>query len=152
MIDALGAPHVGERSEKLLIASFVDRIAELTPQLVTLRSNRRDELPATLKIARGRFEPQRQQRPYRDHRATIAIANVKRTFWSPNWSRTRDHGPVLNGTERHVRPIFATQINTCHDRTKRVETATNKFRVRCFQPLSHLSAAEGARPARWAAM
>src|SRR5262249_20356219 len=34
VIDALGAPHVGERSEKLLIASFVDRIAELAPQLV----------------------------------------------------------------------------------------------------------------------
>ena len=34
-VDALGAPHVGERSEKTLIASFVDRIAELTPQLVT---------------------------------------------------------------------------------------------------------------------
>jgi 3'-5' exonuclease len=34
-VDALGAPHVGERSEKLLISSFVDRIASLTPQLVT---------------------------------------------------------------------------------------------------------------------
>jgi predicted PolB exonuclease-like 3'-5' exonuclease len=34
-VDALGAPHVGERSEKLLISSFVDRIAILTPQLVT---------------------------------------------------------------------------------------------------------------------
>src|SRR6185312_3148967 len=34
-VDALGAPHVGERPEKLLISSFVDRIAELRPQLVT---------------------------------------------------------------------------------------------------------------------
>jgi predicted PolB exonuclease-like 3'-5' exonuclease len=34
-VDALGAPHVGERSEKSLISSFVDRIAELAPQLVT---------------------------------------------------------------------------------------------------------------------
>ena len=34
-VDALGAPHVGERSEKALIFSFVDRIAQLTPQLVT---------------------------------------------------------------------------------------------------------------------
>lgn len=33
-VDALGAPHVGERSEKTLIASFVDRIAALSPQLV----------------------------------------------------------------------------------------------------------------------
>ena len=27
-VDALGAPHVGERSEKALISSFVDRIAQ----------------------------------------------------------------------------------------------------------------------------
>src|SRR5215831_9428009 len=33
-IDALGAPHVGERSEKDLIKAFVNRIAELSPQLV----------------------------------------------------------------------------------------------------------------------
>jgi 3'-5' exonuclease len=31
-VDALGAPHVGERSEKALISSFVDRIAKLSPQ------------------------------------------------------------------------------------------------------------------------
>jgi predicted PolB exonuclease-like 3'-5' exonuclease len=35
VVDALGAPHVGERSEKELISSFVGRIAELRPQLVT---------------------------------------------------------------------------------------------------------------------
>jgi 3'-5' exonuclease len=35
VIDSVGAPYVGERSEKELIASFVDRIAELAPQLVT---------------------------------------------------------------------------------------------------------------------
>jgi 3'-5' exonuclease len=38
-VDALGAPHVGERSEKALIASFVDRIAELSPQLVTFNGS-----------------------------------------------------------------------------------------------------------------
>jgi 3'-5' exonuclease len=38
-VSALGAPHVGERSEKELIASFVDKIAELTPQLVTFNGN-----------------------------------------------------------------------------------------------------------------
>jgi hypothetical protein len=31
----LAVPHVGERSEKELITAFVDRIAELNPQLVT---------------------------------------------------------------------------------------------------------------------
>jgi predicted PolB exonuclease-like 3'-5' exonuclease len=39
MVDALGAPHVGERPEKALIASFVDRIAELSPQLVTFNGS-----------------------------------------------------------------------------------------------------------------
>jgi predicted PolB exonuclease-like 3'-5' exonuclease len=38
-IDALGAPHVGERPEKALIGSFVDRIAELSPQLVTFNGS-----------------------------------------------------------------------------------------------------------------
>jgi predicted PolB exonuclease-like 3'-5' exonuclease len=38
-VDALGAPHVGERSEKALISSFVDRIAQLAPQLVTFNGS-----------------------------------------------------------------------------------------------------------------
>jgi Predicted 3'-5' exonuclease related to the exonuclease domain of PolB len=38
-VDALGAPHVGERSEKQLIASFCDKIAELKPQLVTFNGS-----------------------------------------------------------------------------------------------------------------
>jgi predicted PolB exonuclease-like 3'-5' exonuclease len=38
-VDALGAPHVGERSEKALISSFVDRVAELSPQLVSFNGS-----------------------------------------------------------------------------------------------------------------
>lgn len=38
-VAALGAPHVGERPEKALIGSFVDRIAELKPQLVTFNGS-----------------------------------------------------------------------------------------------------------------
>src|SRR5690348_3152838 len=34
-VKASGAPHIGERSEKELIETFVIRIAELEPQLVT---------------------------------------------------------------------------------------------------------------------
>jgi predicted PolB exonuclease-like 3'-5' exonuclease len=34
-VTALGAPHIGERPEKELISGFVNRIAELSPQLVT---------------------------------------------------------------------------------------------------------------------
>jgi predicted PolB exonuclease-like 3'-5' exonuclease len=41
-VEALGAPHVGERPEKELIASFADRIAQLTPQLVTFNGNTSD--------------------------------------------------------------------------------------------------------------
>jgi 3'-5' exonuclease len=39
VVDALGAPDVSERSEKQLIASFCDKIAELKPQLVTFNGN-----------------------------------------------------------------------------------------------------------------
>jgi predicted PolB exonuclease-like 3'-5' exonuclease len=35
IVDAIGAPHVGERTEKELISAFVDKIAELLPQVVT---------------------------------------------------------------------------------------------------------------------
>ena len=38
-VDALGAPHVGERTEKQLITAFCDKIAELKPQLVTFNGN-----------------------------------------------------------------------------------------------------------------
>jgi predicted PolB exonuclease-like 3'-5' exonuclease len=38
-VDALGAPHVGDRTEKQLITAFTDRIAQLAPQLVTFNGN-----------------------------------------------------------------------------------------------------------------
>ncbi len=39
IVDALGAPHIGERTEKQLISAFADKIAELSPQLVTFNGN-----------------------------------------------------------------------------------------------------------------
>ena len=39
MVDALGAPHIGERSEAELIGAFVDKIGQLRPQLVTFNGN-----------------------------------------------------------------------------------------------------------------
>jgi 3'-5' exonuclease len=39
VVDAIGAPHVGERTEKQLITSFCDKIAELSPRLVTFNGN-----------------------------------------------------------------------------------------------------------------
>src|SRR6476660_4752015 len=38
-VDAIGAPHVGERTEGQLLTAFCDRIAELSPQLVTFNGN-----------------------------------------------------------------------------------------------------------------
>jgi 3'-5' exonuclease len=38
-VDALGAPHIGERSEKQLISTFADRIAELNPQLISFNGH-----------------------------------------------------------------------------------------------------------------
>lgn len=38
-VDAIGAPFVGERTEAQLISAFVDRIAQLAPQLVTFNGN-----------------------------------------------------------------------------------------------------------------
>jgi predicted PolB exonuclease-like 3'-5' exonuclease len=38
-IDALGASHIGERSERQLISDFVGKIAELNPQLITFNGN-----------------------------------------------------------------------------------------------------------------
>jgi predicted PolB exonuclease-like 3'-5' exonuclease len=41
-IDALGAPHIGERSEAELIGAFVERVGQLRPQLVTFNGHRFD--------------------------------------------------------------------------------------------------------------
>ena len=63
--------------------------------------------------ARGRFERQRRP-PYPDHRATIAMANVKRTVWSPKWLRTRQHGHGLNGTRQQVALCMRTRrVTSC---------------------------------------
>lgn len=38
-VEALGAPHIGERTEPELIRAFVERVDELRPQLVTFNGN-----------------------------------------------------------------------------------------------------------------
>jgi len=64
-VQALGAPHVGERSEKVLISSFVDRIAELAPQLVTFNGTSFD-LPVLRyrAMVNGVSAPGLAMRPY----------------------------------------------------------------------------------------
>lgn len=42
IVDALGAPHVGNRTERELIQRFVAKIAELAPQLVTFAGSNFD--------------------------------------------------------------------------------------------------------------
>ena len=65
IVDVLGAPTVAKRSEKELIASFVDRIAELTPQLVTFNGSSFD-LPVLRyrAMVNGISAPGLASRPY----------------------------------------------------------------------------------------
>jgi predicted PolB exonuclease-like 3'-5' exonuclease len=84
-VDAIGAPHVGERTEKQLIAAFCDKIAELSPQLVTFNGNSFD-LPVLRYRAmiQGVSAPGLSTRPY-FHRYTedaIDLCDVFSSFSS----------------------------------------------------------------------
>jgi 3'-5' exonuclease len=99
VVDALGAPHVGERTEKELIASFVDRIAELTPQLVTFNGSSFD-LPVLRYRAMTHIiaAPGLSARPYFNRYADDAIdlCDVLSSFTSPAKSTLLDSGAKCN--------------------------------------------------------
>jgi 3'-5' exonuclease len=64
-VDALGCPNIGERTEKELISSFVAKIAELCPQLVTFNGSSFD-LPVMRyrAMVNGVSAPGLSSRPY----------------------------------------------------------------------------------------
>jgi hypothetical protein len=65
---------------------------------------------------------------HRAHQHSVRLnpANIERTFWSPKWSRTRDHRMELNGTRRHAWPQFQIQINTWTDRPSPINAGTRR--------------------------
>jgi predicted PolB exonuclease-like 3'-5' exonuclease len=84
-VDAPGAPHVNERSEKDLIASFVEKIAALSPQLITFNGSSFD-LPVLRyrAMVHGVAAPGLAGRPY-FHRYTddaVDLCDVLSSFSS----------------------------------------------------------------------
>jgi hypothetical protein len=86
-VSAVGAPNIGERSEKEIISTFVNRIAELSPQLVTFNGSSFD-LPVLRYRAMvcGVAAPGLSLRPYfnRFTEDAIDLCDVLSSFSSQN--------------------------------------------------------------------
>jgi 3'-5' exonuclease len=106
-VDAVGAPHVGERTEKDLITAFCDKIAELSPQLVTFNGNSFD-LPVLRyrAMVHGVSAPGLSVRPYfhRYSEDAIDLCDALSSFSSQSkatrlatWGRLKCDNPVRLG-------------------------------------------------------
>jgi predicted PolB exonuclease-like 3'-5' exonuclease len=102
-VDAVGAPHVGE-TEKELITAFCEKIAELSPQLVTFNGNSFDLTVLRYRArVHGVSAPELASRPY-FHRYTedaieIRTANLDALpHCISRWRR--EHAATDSGNQR----------------------------------------------------
>jgi len=87
VVAELDAPNIGEQSEKEIIAGFVDRIAELTPQLVTFNGSSFNLSVLRYRaIVRAVSAPGLRVRPYfnRHLEDAIDLCDVLSTFSAQN--------------------------------------------------------------------
>ena len=102
-VSALGAPHVGERSEKALITAFVARIAELAPQLVTFNGSSFD-LPVLRyrAMVHGVAAPGLSVRPYfnRYTEDAIDLCDVLSSFSPAGKARLHELSRVMGLPEK----------------------------------------------------
>jgi predicted PolB exonuclease-like 3'-5' exonuclease len=84
-IDALGAPHIGERTEGELIRAFVEKIGELRPQLITFNGHSFDLPVLRYRAMINRVSaPGLQVRPYfnRYHDDALDLCDVLGSYAS----------------------------------------------------------------------
>jgi len=78
-IDALGAPHIGERTETKLISDFIEKIGELLPQLITFNGHTID-LPVLRyramvnRVSAGGLQVRQYFHRYTDHALDLCDA------------------------------------------------------------------------------
>jgi predicted PolB exonuclease-like 3'-5' exonuclease len=138
-VDAIGAPHVGERTEKQLIASFCDKIAELSPQLVTFNGNSFD-LPVLRyrAMVHGVSAPGLSVRPY-FHRYTedaIDLCDTLSSFSSQGKATLHEISRVMGlpGKPKGFDGSEVELVRHCHRGGGRCRLIT-KVSGSIFQPL-----------------
>src|SRR6516162_6914229 len=78
-IEALGAPHIGERTEARLISDFIEKIGQLLPQLVTFNGHSFDlpvlrYLAMVNRVSAGGLEVRQYFHRYTDHALDLCDA------------------------------------------------------------------------------